>query len=407
MKYFKNTELAMLYNVSEKSVRNWIDATHQGKLDLQLFENNGKEFVANTTKNTLIVQELVEKGKKYINTRGAKKLVPKPVFYELYNHKQILDIISNITIHHETPLQYTYVDGGAADWDKYANRLQDEKAPNILNSTAEIMRMTAASIDQLLEGFEKINVIDLGPGNGLPVRPTLERLLKQGRLNRYVPVDISQDMLTILERNIKTWFGDSIQIEPHLRDITYERFNDFPANDFADSKTANLVFLLGGTLANFRSPTQVLQVINNSLGINDVLINSGYLDTPKTRRYFDYYTSDRKVPIQDGIILDFLNIDESLYDVEQVFDEDKRARSISIRPKIDLCVTLELPNGPRDIEFRKNEPVLIWRHWHKNMVERVEQFDRNGFDVIQATKSKDREFYMITSKIKTDYNSPV
>lgn len=75
MKYFRNTELAKIYKVSEKSVRNWIEAAQSGKIELQLFEHNGKYFIANTSKNTTIIEKLVEKGKKFRNTRGHKKLV--------------------------------------------------------------------------------------------------------------------------------------------------------------------------------------------------------------------------------------------------------------------------------------------------------------------------------------------
>ena len=402
MKYFKNTELAKLYHVSEKSVRNWIDAAEAGKLKLQLAEHNDKHFIANTSRNTSLIESLVEKGKKYKNTRGAKKLYPKTAFYELYSPKQILDIISNVTIHRETPLQYTYVDGGAEDWDKYAHRLLDERTPNILNSTIALLRHNETSIDQLLDGHKKINVVDLGPGNGLPIRPTLERLLKQGRLNRYIPVDISQDMLAILEKNIKKWFGSAVTCDPALRDISYERFNDLIASDLADDKnTANLVCLFGGTLSNFRSRDHVLQAINSSLGPNDIFLYSGYLDTPKTRRYFDYYTSDQKVPVQDGIILHFLNIDESLYDVEQVFDEQRRARTISIRPGVDLSIEVELENGTHSIELPKGEPVLIWRHWHNSLVEMINLFDQNDFDTMQASKTPDGQYGLLISKIKT------
>lgn len=400
MKYFKNTELAKLYNVSEKSVRNWVQAAREDKLDLQLHENKSKHYIANTSKNTLLIEKLVERGKKYKNTRGIKRLSPKGSFYELYSPKQILDIISSLTIHGETPLQYTYVDGGAEDWDTYAHRLLDEQTPNVLNRSIDLLEITKDSIDRLLQDYDKVNVVDLGPGNGLPIRPTLERLLKQGRLNRYIPVDISQDMLSILEKNIREWFGDSVEFEPHLRDISYERFNDFPANDFTDRKTVNVVFFMGGTLANFRSPSQVLQVINNSLGLNDVFVYSGYLDTPKTRRYFDYYTEDRKVPVQDGLILDFLNIDESLYEVKQIFDEKKRARSISIRPRVDLSIKFNLANGTRTVELRKDEPILIWRHWHKTMVETINLFDENDFDLKQVTKSLDQNYLLLVSKIK-------
>lgn len=404
MKYFKNTELAKLYNVSEKSVRNWIDAAQAGKLDLQLYTVNERDYIANTTKNGLLVTELADRGKKYKNSRGVKKLHPKKAFYELYNERQIIDIISHLTIYHESPLQYTYVDGGADDWNKYASRLLNEQAPNMLKRSIELIEMTAPAIDRLLEKYEKINVIDLGPGNGLPLKPTLRRLLKDGRLGKYIPVDISNDMLAIVERNIKTWFGDAVTVDARNYDISYERFNDLLANNFTDTSTANIVFLLGGTLANFRSPEQVLQTVKSSMGPNDLFVYTGYLDTPKTRRYFDYYTSDRKVPVQDGLILDLLSIDESLYDVEQKFDDQKRARSISIRPTVDLSIIFDINGGSHPIELRKGESILIWRHWHKSMVEMVNLFDRNDFDVMQAVKPTDGQHALIISRIKTIEN---
>ncbi|HEU4914723.1 MAG TPA: L-histidine N(alpha)-methyltransferase [Candidatus Saccharimonadales bacterium] len=401
MKYFKNTELAKIYNVSEKSVRNWIQAAREGKLDLELYEKSERFWVANTTKNTAIIELQVKKGKKFKNQRGRKVISPSKEFYEMYNKNQILDIISNLTIHGETPLQYTYVDGGADDWDKYAQRLIKEAAPNILNRTIEILETTSGTVGGLLSGYRKVNIIDIGPGNGLPIRSTIDRLNKEGRLKRYIPIDISTDMLSILERNIKHWFGGSVKYEPAIKDISHERFNDIIANDLMDSETINVVFLLGGTLSNFRSPAQVLQVIRDSMGLNDLFICSGYLDTPKTRRYFDYYSSNkRKVPVQDGLILDFLNIDESLYNVEQLFDEENRARIIRVRPKIDIAIRFDLDGASKTIELVKNEPILIWRHWHRAALETLQLLDANGFDIMQATKSRDQQYLVTVSKLK-------
>jgi uncharacterized SAM-dependent methyltransferase len=402
VKYFKNTELAKIYNVSEKSVRNWIQAARDGKLDLELYEKNDRFWIANITKNVAEIEALVKKGKKYKNQRGRKVVTPTPQFYEMYDSKQILDIISSLAIHHETPLQYTYVDGGAQDWDKYAKRLLSEHASNILNSTISILEETTLTQHSLLRNFERINVVDIGPGNGLPIRPTLEKLQREGRLGRYMPIDISSDMLKILGKNIQEWFGDSIEYHPVIKDISRERFKDIIGEDSLDPKTATLVFLMGGTLFNFRSPEQILHVINDSMGQNDFFIYSGYLDTPQTRRYFDYYTSNkRKVPVQDGIILDFLNIDESLYDVEQLFDEVGRARTIHIIPKVDIAVKIKLAETTRTLELVKGVPILIWRHWHKDTIETLSLLDKNGFELMQATKSIDQQYLVTVTKLKT------
>lgn len=403
MKYFKNTELAKLYHVSEKSVRNWIQAAQAGKLDLELHEENGRSYIANTSENTRNIEQLAEKGKKYKNSRGYSGVTPTKDFYKLYSKKQILDIVSNITIHREIPTQYTYVDGAAKYWDQFANRLKNEQAANILNKTVELLDIVSPTIDHYLDGYQKVNVIDLGPGNGLPVRSTLAHMVERGTLNRYIAIDGSKKMLDILQNNIKEWFGDAVKFEGYVRDFCSERFDDLLVDDYFDENantTANVVFLLGGTLSNFRSPDKALQTINDSMGVNDLLIYSGYLDTPSTRRFFDY-TSRPSQKFRSELILNLLGIDESDYAIEQHFHEGKQARHLNCIPQKDVTIKFELANGARYAELRKGEPILLWRHWHFTPLRLIGLIDKNNFDLLQATKTPDQNYVLLISKIKT------
>ncbi len=406
MKYYKNTELAKLYHVSEKSVRNWIESSSQGKLGLLLYEEKGRTYVANTPQNIVLIEKLVLKGKKYKNTRGLKTIHPLPKFYETYSTKQIFDIISNITIHHEIPLQYSYVDGGADYWDQYAQRLANEEASNILKGSVEFLDTKFADIDRFLGDHKKVNVVDLGPGNGLPVKGLLEHLIAQGRLNRYIAIDISSEILEITRSHVQEWFGDKINFEGHVRDFSSERFDDLFADDYAGDDIdvpVNLVLLLSGTLCNFRSPDQALLAINNSLGLNDVMLYTTKLDTPNTRRYFDLGLESKPRP-QDFLfhfVLDMLNIDESLYELDQVYDEQKHARSISMRPTVDIVIEFDFPSGTRTVQLNKNQPFLLWRYWHFSALEVINQFDRDGFTLLQATKSREQDYLMLLSRIKT------
>jgi L-histidine N-alpha-methyltransferase len=401
MKYFKNTELAKLYHVSEKSVRNWIEAAETGKIDLQLFDKNGKNYIANTSKNTLLIEKQVEKGKKFKNTRGLKTIVPDRKFYETYSPKQIFDIIANLKIHHEMPLHYTYVDGGADFWDKYAFRLVDEEAPNLLTSTVDLLE---GNFDQLkkLIGNRKVNIIDLGPGNGLPVRNLLNHLLDQNQLNRYVAIDVSKNMLQIAKDHITSWFDKKVKFEGYIRDFSHERFDDIIASERSNDMPLNLVLLLGGTLCNFRSPELSLQAINNSLGIDDLLIYTSKLDTPNSRRYFDFNITagGQGLAPRHKLPFDLMGIDESFYSVEQLFDEAKLARFITIKPNVDFSIEFRIGEATRKIELLKNEPILVWRYWHQNITDVIEQFDQNGFDLMQVSRSKDLEFLMVTATIK-------
>src|SRR5687767_11586436 len=123
MLYFKNTELAESHHVTLRTVLNWVQAAKEGKLDLDLHTEKNKSYVANTARNIATIEELVEKRRKYRNTKAVKVITPRPEFYELFNQEQIYDIVNNLEIHHEIPRQYNYFDGGADHWDKYVRRM--------------------------------------------------------------------------------------------------------------------------------------------------------------------------------------------------------------------------------------------------------------------------------------------
>ena len=407
MKYFKNTELAKLYNISEKSVRNWIDAAQAGKLDLQLETVGSKSYVANTIKNTHLVEGLVAKGKKYKNTRGLKVISPSEKFYEYYTQKQIFDIISNLSIHREIPTLYTYADGAAKYWDEYAKRLLNEETPNILTKTIELLDSANKNIELLTAEAKKVNVVDLGPGNGLPIKSTLQHLLKNGKLNRYIAIDGSKEMLKILEKNLKSWFGDDFPYEGYVRDFSHERFDDIFVDDYSDDvdTPTNLIFILGGTLDNFRSPSLALQTINNSIGPKDLLIYSGYIDTPSTRRYFDYGPSRRtNQKYRSEIMIDLLGLDESMYELVLSYDDTKKSRVGVIKLKVDISIKFDLAKGARYVELSKNNPLLIWRYVHKSAIDTIEQFDNNGFDVAYVAKSASNEFMLAICKLRVADN---
>jgi uncharacterized SAM-dependent methyltransferase len=406
LKYFKNTELANLYHVSEKSVRNWIEASQKGKLPLQLYTEKDRIYIANTPHNSVEIEKLVERGKKYKNSRSFKTISPLPSFYETYSTKQIIDIISNLTIHHELPLQYNYVNGGAEFWDQYAHRLATDYAPNVLKGTMRLIEWNLENFDRLI-GNRKVNVVDLGPGNGLPVKELLSYLLKSKKLNRYIGVDISKEILKITERQLKDWFGNQIPFEGHIRDISVDRFDDLFADDYITDETkqpVNLVLMLSGTICNFRSPIHALYTINSSLGPEDLFVYTTKLDTPNTRRYFDLGIEAKPRP-QDFLfhfLVDALGFQKSSYEIDQFFDEEKQARSISLRPLLDLAVEFQFPKGKRTVYLNKGEPILLWRYWHYNTPDVINQFNDANFNLMQMSKTTDQEYLLLVAQIETE-----
>lgn len=405
MHYFKHAELVEKYHVSLKTVHNWIDAAKSGKIELELHEDNGRTYIVNNPANVGMLMELSQKGKKYRNTLHHKVVTPAPRFYKLFNPRQILDIIHNLSIHREIPLKYSYFDGGATNWDKWVQKLIEEDAPSTPKSSVKLLHDNADRIDMLLEGHSKVNVIDIGVGNAMPARGLLEHFIERGVLNRYIAIDISEDMLKIAEHNIKEWFGDKVKFEGHVRDISYERFDDLLVEDRLSSDSeeiANLALLLGATPVNFHSPVDILRTIYGSMGQEDLLIYTLKPDTEASRNFFGVSSKPgaESIASTHGIALELLNLDKSLYELEMGYSEQQRMRYIRVKLTTALSIEFTFDHGKRYVHFEKGDTILLWRARHQTPLEIISEFEDVGFSLLQATLTKDRQYLMTISGVE-------
>lgn len=409
MLYFKNSELADTYHVSVRTVRNWIKMAKEGKLDLTLHADAGHVYVSNTTGNIARIEELVKKGKKFRPHHTIKSVTPKPEFYNLYTPAQIYDIVTNLDIHREVPRQYNYFDGGASYWDRYTQRLSEESSPNLLTSTIRLLEINASYIDNLLEKYKRVNIVDIGVGNALPVKAFISRLIEKKKLGRYIAIDISPEMLHIAEKNMAKWFGKKVDFEGYEFDINYERLRTILAEESLSKnakETVNVALFLGGTLENLQEPDGALRAIHDSLGRKDLFIQSLKLDAENSRRFFDFNSQPQattSLAPNHRFIFDLLNIDEEFYTVEMGYDSDLNARYIRVRLKVALTIHFEFDeSGECDIDFNKDDTILLWRYWHQTGLEVLEQLSRNKFHTLQASETADQEYQMTISQVKRD-----
>jgi len=405
MLYFKNSELAYTYHVSVKTISNWIEAAKQGKLDLALYQRDGRSHITNTTLNIALIEQLVERGKKYRPHRALKVVTPKSEFYKLYNQSQIYDIVSSIENRHEIPREYNYFDKGAVSWDNYTQRLARETTPNTLNATKFLLVQNEKYLDSLLSTYKKVNIVDVGAGNALPVKDFLQHFLDEGKLGRYIAIDISKEMLQIARTNIKKWFNGAVQFEDHRYDINYEKFSDVLAQEYMGSEsneTANLILSFGGTISNLRKPAAAFRILHDSMGINDFLLHAQKLDTESSRRYFDFNLnpSSSSLAPNHRLIFDLFNIDPSFYDVEMGFDSEKKERYIRVRLKIALTLKFDFEAGQRVLELDKGDTILLWRAWQKSALDVTKELDESEFYPLQSSQTSDQEYILTISRIK-------
>lgn len=407
MLYFRNVELAEKYHISLGTVRNWIESAQKGKLDIALHNQKGKVYVANTANNILAIERLVEDRKKYRPHRALKVLTPREEFYKLYSQAQIYDIVTNLEVRREIPRQYNYFDGGADRWDEYIRRMDRENAPSNLTMTRKLLAKNESYIDDLMEQYQQINVVDVGVGNALPVKELIAHLLEQNKLGRYIAIDISPEMLHIARNNIEKWFDDRVAFEGYELDVSRDRFSNILAGDYiknASKHTGNLILFLGGTLQNFRKRDVPLQVINDSMGANDLLIHTQKLDSASTRRHFDFNAQpgEQLLPPIHGLVVDLLNVDPSLYDLELGYDEQRRERYERIRLKVSLTFKFDFEDGERVVGIDKGEAILLWRASQDSALDIIHQFDKNDFYMLHSSQTEDQEYILTVSRVKRD-----
>jgi len=410
MKKFKNVELAKLYRVSEKTIRNWIDAAKRQSLNLRLISEKNKYYIADTESNHLTLKSLSDRGRKFQNRRAFTQVRPTKEFYEVYNERQIIDIISNLEINREIPHKYAYFNGGAHYFDLYINRVIQEDNPITVKRTIEALDFNEEYIFSLFKNNEKVNIVDIGPGNGVPVKKFAEKLIKLGKLRKYIGVDISPEMLKIAEKNFYEWFGSLFPFEGHVRDINIDSiqellFKNTHISDTEELSCINVIFYLGSTIENQRKYDESLHTIKSSMGKSDILFLGQLLDTDKTKVHLNFSPRDKMSKNSDIelliTVLDLLNIKQDCYEVERYYDHNEKARIISINLKLDIDIIFETRDFKQTVGLKTGDNIVIYRHNQHNSIEVINSLNDIGFDLMQASLSYDGEQILVIAKIKT------
>lgn len=410
MKYFTNAELTKLYNVSDKAIRNWIEATRQGKFSLELVELKGKHYIADSLRNSHTIEALVQQGRKYRNKRSHRDITPSNDFYELYTLSHIIDIMNKLDSYHELPVAYAYFGVGAKNWDKYLHKLYSAGQGNLLTNTIEALELNIAYIDSLFANYKYVNIVNICVGNCLAIKDLLGHLKESGKLKRFVAIDISKDMLAISEHSVKEWFHGELKVEKYLRDISYQRFDEILAQDSFGSDasdTVNLVTFVSGPIVNFKDPDQALNTIRDSMGKDDILITTLKRDTEQTRTFFDFNieADGGLLSTHHKMLLELLGIEGTFYDIEQLFDDAKRLRFVQIRLKLDISIHFHVAHFEKTIRIKKGEVILLWRSWQHSDQKIIDRFTKTGFEVLQMSRSRDQQLNLLVTRITNSHDS--
>jgi uncharacterized SAM-dependent methyltransferase len=269
------------------------------------------------------------------------------------NRRQESELITAIRGRGEIPLKFSYIGEGADNWNRVAGYRQNSDGIN--NIEEQLLRRRARDFIDAFGPSETINVIDIGCGNGVPGTPIFEELVKQKKQFRYVPIDISAEMLELAQKYFLDRFP-WVEVSPILLDFELGNFADLTYG-LRDGKSANLLLFLGSTLGNHADRGRVLANFRDSMSADDFLIIgvelSNFAKMAKVLRYYEEENAKRFVyhtAEQIGITQA-----ETRFEVEW----NDREHQVELRavPKHDI----EIAIGEERFTVEKDEPILIAR----------------------------------------------
>jgi uncharacterized SAM-dependent methyltransferase len=272
-------------------------------------------------------------------------------------------ILSVLKKNKEIPPKYFYFGEGARNWDRFSR----DKGYSLGKGEE---RLLGGSIPELREalGSSAFNLVDLGPGNGYKAGLILKRIRGRGITVTYAALDISDDILRIVRKNISRDFPglktSSFQIDfeersinPILKDLR-RRFN-----------RRSLILLLGS--GNVTNKGRVLRHVRQAMTSSDFFLMSAELLRPgdHDRILRPYWKEESNKVVFFG--LERLGVRESDGHYEVKFSKQKEQVEIRFILGRDVAVgaggRMTLKKGSRVLLFTSHKPTAasLKRHLEK------------------------------------------
>jgi uncharacterized SAM-dependent methyltransferase len=361
--YTTNTEIAEKFSVSEGAVRNWIKAAKEEKNLLQLTEINDRLFVLKNKHNEAELTKLAENAKLYRSTESEVTVEANPDIYNILTKNELIALINSINQRKQIPEKYSFKGRGADYWNSfYINT--DTDNTNYVQVDGILLDRLYPYLELKFKEFDAINVIDLGPGEGSPVKDFLVKLEKEKKLNKYIPVDISDEMLRFNKQNISKYIPEN-KIDGYVKDLETDGFQDllYKYKDYTGKrKIVNIILFLGGTIGNFwplSYQSGILRSLRAGMFGDDILIISNGYDVYSKRTTFPAFeggtTKDRMLYIPT-----LMSIKEEFYKEEFIYNELKGVREFNIVLNRNVNIDLKMINTT--IKLKKNDKITLWNH---------------------------------------------
>ena len=361
--YATNTEIAEKFGVSEGAVRNWIKGAKENKNFLQLTETKNRSHILKNKHNEAELKKLAENARVYRSGESEVTVEANPEIYEILKKNELIALINSINQRKEIPEKYSFKGKGAEYWNSFYENT-DKNNTNYVQVDGLLLDKFYPYLELKFKDFDAINVIDLGPGEGSPVKDFLVKLEKDKRLNKYIPVDISPEMLEFNKKNISKHIPEN-KIESQVKDFEIDGFQDllYKYKDYTGKrKIINIILFLGGTIGDswpISYQAGILKSIREGMFGDDILVISNSYDTLKERTTFPAF-EDESSDLRMLYIPNLLSIKKDYFTKEFIYNDLTGAREFNI--VFNKNINIDLKKFNTVINLKKKDKITLWKH---------------------------------------------
>jgi uncharacterized SAM-dependent methyltransferase len=357
--YYKSrVEVANEFKISEGTVRNWIKRTVAKELNLELVIVKDKYLIVRNLKNHAIMEKLAQDGQKFKPLENREVIIVPESSCKHLTIEQKTSLIVNLEVDKSISQKFNYLNHGSEYWNALYKTSLEEGTYTMALSDLYFFENAFNLINDQFSAFEKINIVDIGIGDGNPVLPLLKKLQALNKLNSYTGLDISKTMISQASETIKA-NNINVPCYYHVVDIENQSLQNILYNvKYSTSQTyPTLVLFLGGTLTNQANIIHTGSNVTDGLLPEDrLVITNGFTVDIRDSQKFASKSSDEDRKFVFWFV-ESLGLINKFVSYEKGYNQHNQSIELSLILKQDTEIRFTNPN--KALIFNKGDKIKI------------------------------------------------
>ncbi len=329
---------------------------------------------------------------------------PSSEFYSIFSEEEVLGIIHALEVRREIPLKYSYKGRGAKIWDNFYVKYLIPRWYRPSNVEIDLLRENFEYINAHLQNCEKVNIVDVGAGNSYPVKEFVYRFNKLGRVNKYIALDISEELLNSSKNNFRKWFP-LIEFISYTIDIENSCLPKILLKNQANLETddtAKIILHLGVTIGNHHNRTRVLKNFRDSMGKNDLLVFTNETGSNskwdgRVRGGFKYHAEEVYAWIKNKI-----GIRAEDCELVRKYDLERDSLVANMKLRHNYTINFTFRGIDKNIEISEGEEITIWRHHKYELPKLLQEIERAGLQLVHYSTNKYLSHVMVICEVASN-----